>query len=1265
VLISLLSVMLAFLSVGQAITPAFAAGPATKLAFSVSPSASTPAGSIFAQQPVVQIQDATSAVVTTDNTTSVRLDITSGTGTAGAILTCTANPIVAVNGVATFSNCRIDRAGNGYTLTASSTPVLTSAASATFNITPGPTSRTAFIQQPCNSSGITQETCTGGVGWTTQPQVAVTDAQGATQTSDNATKVTLSITPATPAAGGPGVLTCPLAPGNTLTVIGGVADFSGKGCNIDKVGTGYKLRAVTSPPFTPSDSNAFNITFGPATQLIFPQSPSDSPVNTVFATQPQAAVGDAGGNVVTSDNATTIKLDNPVANVGAGGFGAITCTQTSGSVTQMVVVSGVAAFTGCKIDLPGNGYKLHATSTPSFTPGDSALFNIYSTANKLSFSQSPSTSSPGVAFPRQPVVQIQDIYSSVVAGDNTTTVTLSIASGTPASGGPGSLTCDQAGNTTTAVAGVATFTGCKISATGADYRLTATSSPALSPGQSDPFSISGPATKLAFAQQPNDSTAGVAFPFDGTTLRGQPIVQVQDASGNPVRGDNGTSVTLSIVSGTGTPGATLTCNANPVATVSGNATFAGCKIDKASPPPNPYQLFATSSPALTGVASFTLNIIPGPASKLAFSTQPGNGTTSTLLSPQPVVQVQDANGNVVVTDTSSVTLAITPGTGTSGATLAGCADSSPPQNGVHRFSGCRITTVGTNYQLTATNSNGSVTAAISAPFNIAGAATKLVYVNQPSSWQANAPFPSQPVLQLQDASNAVVTYDSTTTVRLDITGGTGTAGAVLTCNSNPVIANSGVATFGGCKIDRAGTGYTLTATAIPVVTPAVSNAFNITAGPVSSFATSNLQYSLANSDGATWQEIDPLRLRLTIVPGTSSTALLTGNADLWTANAGYNQDLGIFVSVNGGADQLVSWKESGGFAGTFSPNAAFVQGTFTMNPGNSYVVKLKWKTNKNAPGVTIFAAAGLGPVFSPTRLSSILITANNLPNAVSTSQYTLANSDGATWQELDAALRVTVNPSAAGTAVLGGNADLWTTIAGYNQDIGVFVSVNAGADQLVAWKESGGSAGTFSPNAAFVQGTFVLAGGSNYVFKLKWKTNKNAPGVTILAAAGLGPQFSATRLTAILLPAGLNPYSAVSNAQYSQANSDGASWKDIDSLNLRVTVGPVGASTTAIVGANADLWTANAGFNQDIGIFVSVDGGADQLISWKESGGNAGTFSPNAAFAEVTYSLNAGSTYVFKLKWKTNKSASGVTIFAAAGLAPNFSPTSLIVQLTS
>ena len=46
--------------------------------------------------------------------------MTIGTGTSGAVLTCTANPKAAVSGIATFAGCKISKAGVGYTLTATS-----------------------------------------------------------------------------------------------------------------------------------------------------------------------------------------------------------------------------------------------------------------------------------------------------------------------------------------------------------------------------------------------------------------------------------------------------------------------------------------------------------------------------------------------------------------------------------------------------------------------------------------------------------------------------------------------------------------------------------------------------------------------------------------------------------------------------------------------------------------------------------------------------------------------------------------------------------------------------------------------------------------------------------------------------------------------------------------------------------------------------------------------------------------------------------------
>jgi len=75
------------------------------------------AGLAFARQPVVVVKDAAGDRITTDNSTQVTLAITSGTGTAGAVLSGSTT-ITAINGEATFSSLNLDDAGLGYTLSA-------------------------------------------------------------------------------------------------------------------------------------------------------------------------------------------------------------------------------------------------------------------------------------------------------------------------------------------------------------------------------------------------------------------------------------------------------------------------------------------------------------------------------------------------------------------------------------------------------------------------------------------------------------------------------------------------------------------------------------------------------------------------------------------------------------------------------------------------------------------------------------------------------------------------------------------------------------------------------------------------------------------------------------------------------------------------------------------------------------------------------------------------------------------------------------------
>jgi hypothetical protein len=150
---------------------------------------------------------------------------------------------------------------------------------------------------------------------------------------------------------------------------------------------------------------------------------------------------------------------------------------------------------------------------------------------------------------------------------------------------------------------------------------------------------------------------------------------------------------------------------------------------------------------------------------------------------------------------------------------------------------------------------------------------------------------------------------------------------------------------------------------------------------------SNQQYLLPASDGATWKDIDATNLKATITPAFNAQAVLSVSADLWTATAGLNQDIGIYVEGGAygaaGSGTIVAWKESGGFAGTFSPNAAFVETSQPMVAGTAYTVSARWKANK--PAGTGLIAAGAGPLpsnsagggvagqFSPTRLAVSLI----------------------------------------------------------------------------------------------------------------------------------------------------------------------------------------------------------------------------------------------------------------------------------------------------
>ena len=111
---------------------------------------------------------------------------------------------------------------------------------------------------------------------------------------------------------------------------------------------------------------------------------------------------------------------------------------------------------------------------------------------------------------------------------------------------------------------------------------------------------------------------------------------------------------------------------------------------------------------------------------------------------------------------------------------------------------CKIT-LGTagSFTLSATDtSRGTVTAGTSAPFTVAGGATKLAFSVQPTSTTGGAVFSTAPVVWVEDAGGNLVTT-ANNQVTLTIKSGTGT----LSGCTAAVTATGGIATFNNCKIN--------------------------------------------------------------------------------------------------------------------------------------------------------------------------------------------------------------------------------------------------------------------------------------------------------------------------------------------------------------------------------------------------------------------------------------------------------------------------------
>jgi len=223
----------------------------------------------------------------------------------------------------------------------------------------------------------------------------------------------------------------------------------------------------------------------------------------------------------------------------------------------------------------------------------------------------------------------------------------------------------------------------------------------------------GTATKLAITSiSPTSPGVGTAFSV---------VVQSQDAAGNPANLTSTTGVSLSLNTGTGTLGGTLT---GSIANGASSVTISGVTYSKAE---TGVILTAARTSGMSPLASgnsAAFSVVAATATKLAITsispTSPSVGIAFSV-----VVQSQDAAGNPAnLTSTTGVSLSLNTGTGTLGGTLTGSI-----ANGASSvtISGVTYSKAETGVILTAARTSGMspLASGNSAAFTVAGTFTRL------------------------------------------------------------------------------------------------------------------------------------------------------------------------------------------------------------------------------------------------------------------------------------------------------------------------------------------------------------------------------------------------------------------------------------------------------------------------------------------------------------------------------------------------------------
>ena len=620
---------------------------------------------------------------------------------------------------------------------------------ATLTFTVQGASQLAFKMQPTGA--------VAGEGIAPAVEVRIEDAGGDLVTSSTAA-VTLAIR-ANPGAG-------TLAGTLTVDAVGGIATFSD--LSIGKAGTGYMLRA-TSTDLTGAVSAAFDIVAGAADDVesdIVASPDSDVTADGSDSSTLAITVRDANGNLVEDEEVFFSITDGAGGSLSLGPW----VTDVSGVATATLASTSAATLTV-------TGYL--GTDAAGTSVGTATVAFVAGSANAAQSTIAADPATGVVADGAETstlTITARDANSNPVGG-KAVFFTITGGSGGTLSSGPW----------TTDASGVATATLTSITA------ATLTVTGYL--GEDDEGASVG-STTVAFV------AGDISTAANGSLLSGSDLsrvadgseaatitVQLRDVNGNDIA-ESGVAVGFSTTRGTLSSASEKT-NAGGLATVTLTSTEAGTA-----------EITATVAGfAVANGSPVTVTFAPGTATKLAITTPPVGASSGSALATQPVVVIQDAQGNTVTSDSETVvTLALEAGAdGAVGGTLTATA-----VNGVATFAGVTLSgVVGTSYTLRF--SSGSLTPADATDVQVSGpgTASQLALATEAAGAASGAAFTTQPVVEVRDAQGNVTA--STAVVTMTVSEGGTVVGTVT------VAAVAGVATFTDVGISgTAVTSYTLT-----------------------------------------------------------------------------------------------------------------------------------------------------------------------------------------------------------------------------------------------------------------------------------------------------------------------------------------------------------------------------------------------------------------------------------------------------------------------